>query len=90
VRNRISTAVETLPLRLQTRPDEYFIPQIVKKLRTDLVQDGEMTMQIYFRAPKEFYDTALSYLEPWNKHSEDLLKLNCLRLEVEVHLWSFP
>jgi hypothetical protein len=54
---------------------------MVKKLRTVLVQDAEMTMQRYFRTPKEFYDTALSYLEPGNKHSEDLLKLNCPRLD---------
>jgi hypothetical protein len=39
---------------------------------TDLVQYGEMTMQSFFRISKEFYDTALSYLEAWNKHNEDL------------------
>jgi hypothetical protein len=54
---------------------------MVKKLLTDLVQDGEMTMQMYFRTSKEFYDTALSYSEARNKHSENLSKLSCLILD---------
>jgi hypothetical protein len=35
----------------------------------------------YFRTSKEFYDTALTYLKAWNKHSGDLLKLSCLLLD---------
>jgi hypothetical protein len=54
---------------------------MVKMLLIDLVQDGEMTIQRYFRTSKEFYDTALSYLEARNKHNEDLQKLNCLLLD---------
>jgi hypothetical protein len=53
---------------------------MVKKLLTDIVQDGEMTMKRYFRTSKEIYDTALSYLEAWNRHNEDLSRLNCLLL----------
>jgi hypothetical protein len=53
----------------------------VKKLLTDLVQDGEMAMPRYFRTLKEFYDAALSYLEAWNKHNEDLSKLSYLLLD---------
>jgi hypothetical protein len=37
------------------------------KFLTDVLQDVEMTIQRYFRTSKEFYDTALSYLEAWNK-----------------------
>jgi hypothetical protein len=73
--------VQALLLKLQTRRDEHFIPHMVKKLLTDLVQDGEMTKQRYFRTSKEFYDTALSYLEAWNKHIEDLPTLGCLLLD---------
>jgi hypothetical protein len=50
----------------------------VKRLLTDLVQGGEMTSQRYFRISKEVYDTALSYLDAWNNHNEDLSTLNCL------------
>jgi hypothetical protein len=38
-------------------------------------------MQRYFRTSKELYDTALSYLEAWNKHNEDLSKLSYLLLD---------
>jgi hypothetical protein len=54
---------------------------MVKKLLTNLVQDGEMTMQRYFRTSKEFYNTALSHLEVWSKQNEDLSKLSCLLLD---------
>jgi hypothetical protein len=54
-------AVKTLLLKLQTLRGEHFIPRMVKKLLTDLVQDVEMTLQRYFRTSKEYYDTALSY-----------------------------
>jgi hypothetical protein len=74
-------AVKTPLLKLQTRRDEHFIPHIVKKLPTYLAQDGEMTVQRYFRTSKEFYDTALSYLEAWNKQNEALSKLSCLPLD---------
>jgi hypothetical protein len=39
-------------------------------------------MERYFKTSKEFYDTALSYFEAWNKHNEDLLKLSCLLLDM--------
>jgi hypothetical protein len=66
--------VKTLLLKLQTRRGEHFIRHMVKKYY--LVQDGEMTMQRYFRASKEFYDTVfLSYLEAWNNHNKDIFKL---------------
>jgi hypothetical protein len=61
---------------------------MVKKLLTDLVLDGVMTMQRYFRTPKEFYVTALSYLEAWNKQNEDLIQLICLLLG-KVRRWKF-
>jgi hypothetical protein len=47
-------AVKTLLIRLQTRRDEHFIPHMVMKLLTDVVQDGEVTMQRYFRTSKNF------------------------------------
>jgi hypothetical protein len=37
-----------------------------------------MIMQRYFKTSKEFYVAALSYLEVWNKHNEDLSKLRYL------------
>jgi hypothetical protein len=45
-------ALETLLLKPRILRDEHFIPHMVKKLLTDLVQDGEMTMQRYFRTSK--------------------------------------
>jgi hypothetical protein len=51
-----------------------------KKLLTDLVQDGVMTMKRYFGTSKEFNDTALSYFEAWNRHNEDLSRLKWLLL----------
>jgi hypothetical protein len=36
---------------------------VVKRLLTDLVKDGEMSMESYFETSREFYDTALSHLE---------------------------
>jgi hypothetical protein len=42
-----------------------------------------MTMQRYFRTSKEFYDTALPYLEARIKHNEDLQNLSCLLLDKE-------
>jgi hypothetical protein len=72
-------AVKTLLLKLQIRRNEH-IPCIVKKLLTDLVQYSEMTMQSYSRTSKEFHDSALSYLEAWNKR-EDLSKFSCLLLD---------
>jgi hypothetical protein len=74
-------AVKAVLLKLQTCCDKHFILHVVKMLLTDLVHDGEMMMQRYFRTTKEFYDTALSYLEGWNKHNEDLHKLSCLLLD---------
>jgi hypothetical protein len=58
-------AVETLPSKLQTRRDEHFIPRMVKKPLTYVVQDGEITMKRNFRISKEFYYTILSHLEAW-------------------------
>jgi hypothetical protein len=65
-------------LKLQTRLDELFIPHMVKKLLSDIVQDGEIAMQIYLRTSKEFFGTALSYLEARNENSEHLPMLSCL------------
>jgi hypothetical protein len=48
---------------------------------TDLVQDVDMAVERYFRTSYEFYDTALSYLEAWNKQNEDLSKLSSLLLD---------
>jgi hypothetical protein len=48
---------------------------------TDLEQDGKMTMKSYFKTSKEFYETALCYLEAWNKHNEILSKLSCCLLD---------
>jgi hypothetical protein len=79
--NQQALPVKTLLLKLQTQHEEHFIPHMVKTLLTDLVQDGEMTMQRYFRTSKEFYDTAFSYSEAWNKHNEDLSKFSCLVLD---------
>ena len=41
-------------------------------LLTDLVNNGEMTMESYFKTSIEFYDTALSYLETWNENNKDV------------------
>jgi hypothetical protein len=60
---------------------------MVKNLLTDLKQDGKMTMQSYFRTLKEFYETALCYLQAWNKHNENLSKLNCCLLD-KVPTWE--
>jgi hypothetical protein len=54
---------------------------MVKNLLTDLEQDGKMTMQSYFRTLKDFYETALCYLEAWNKLNENLSKMSCCLLD---------
>ena len=55
--------VKTLLLQLETQHNENFIPHMVKRLLTDLVNNGEMKMEYYFKTSREFYDTALSYMK---------------------------
>jgi hypothetical protein len=59
-------------LKLQTRLDEHFIPHTVKLLN-GIEQNGEITMQRYFRTSKEFFGAALSYLEALNEENKNLL-----------------
>lgn len=68
--------VKNLLSKMETRRDENFIPHMVKEQLTNLVNDGNMTIESYFETSKEFYDTALSYLKAWNKNNEDLSNLS--------------
>jgi hypothetical protein len=49
--------------------------------------DCEMTMQKYFTTSKEFYNSALSYLEVYNKDNENFSNLICLLLN-KVPSWE--
>jgi predicted ABC-type ATPase len=80
-------AVKTLLLKLKACRYIHFILHMVKNLLSDSEQDDKMTMRSYFRTLKEFYETALCYLEAWNKHNENLLKWSCCLLD-KVSTWE--
>jgi hypothetical protein len=48
------------------------------QLVNPVIEGGEITMEGYLKTLKEFYDAALSCLEVFNKHSEDLSSLTNL------------
>lgn len=70
-----------MEVKLTARRDDGFIPVLARGLLRELVENAEITRENFLKISNSFFTTAVSYLQAWGKHADNLNNLHCLLLK---------
>lgn len=70
-----------MEVKLTARRDDNFIPALARGLLRELVGNAAITTENFLSISTSFFTTAVSYLQAWGKHTDNLNPLHCLLLK---------